>query len=134
MGKLIGLLVAVVVATGLFSQTARGFEPDEIVSVGAYCNTTDIQVAKDLTKAVALGGTEGYTSFINGANFCFDVRLHAHMGIKIISVRLVEKLWDFENLDDGQQIEMWRLKDSVGQFGFTWVPAAGPDPIKFTPA
>lgn len=121
--KLIG--AAVVLGMLLFSIPAVA-EPDkwmsgEPVVLGAYCNSTDEQLVRDMSAAIVQAGWGGYVKWISGPHPCFDFRLPSHyqLGVRRVQGILLEKLWTVET--DDERIEIWRFMDRARQIGFTWL-------------
>jgi len=94
---------------------------DKVV-VGAYCNSTDEQLVRDMSDIVTREGGEGYAEWISRDTPCWDARIPEHFaqGVRAVRGILLEKLWTFTSVD-GEVIEIWRFADSHKQKGFTWL-------------
>lgn len=94
---------------------------DKVV-IGAYCNSTDEQLVRDLSDMVTREGWAGYSEWISRDTPCWDARIRAHVvqGARPVKGILLEKLWTF-TASSGEIIEIWRFVDSHKQKGFTWL-------------
>ena len=122
------------VSTPVYTPVAELDEADkstewmagDAILAGAFCNSTDVQLVRDMSDAVLRSGWDGYIKWINGPHQCYDFRIPSHyvLGVRQVNGTLLEKLWTFEA--EEETIEVWRFMDTAQQIGFTWL---SPKPI-----
>jgi hypothetical protein len=88
-------------------------------TIGNFCVGVDLNFMRQFTNLVVRGGVPAYRSIITTKGSpCFDMR---HNLADTVNVFLKEKLWGF-TLPEGKKLVMWRVEDTKGIQGYTWMP------------
>lgn len=100
--------------------TANAFEPDEIIPARWFCD--DLESMERLTEvAKTSNATAAVAAIINEAGKGDDAT--CHIFYEPILVRLVEKQYDFVDVDPFYLVEVWSIKNgSVSGYSFVGTP------------
>ena len=104
------------------AEPPKSFSVGEVLSFYSFCVADSPKFIRKFTDVLVRYGMSAYKTLVLEKDFpCYDYRAQTNIAFPL-KLTLVKRLWAFE-LPSGEQLVMWKVKDTEGALGYGWTPA-----------